>query len=686
MRLSSFDPGWYGGWSVHKTSADEWSRPGLTNFLGSLQTGGDISSFRHVIFPPVSGAEESTAYLTIDGTFLAATRLTTEVRWRPWCIERRLRHGPWQVTTQLCLPPGEHAALLRILIENTTGTSRDLDAALRLSGRSVNRGLEPWYWSVPSVSLTVSDLLHHAGLDPVLTRPFPDCLLWQERSPSPSHPQAGRAFNAQALAPAPHRWERNGDAAYTAPVAPGETFTIHLALALDETDRAVTVARGLLTAPDAAFSAAEAQWRTLWHEAFAGGDSLGGRLPDLDLPEDLAPVAASAVLCALQSRRTHRAGGGRTLYNISTPRRVEACFYPNDWGMASRLLAHLDPAATWRQLEMALTADVRRFNQISFFTGRGGDGKHEGWPYTIDIYNCFYAAWYLWQATGARPEDLHTRRLHTARGELSLLGVLEDLAFDWRSRRVATLGLADYGPKEELLECVSTYEHVVAGLNAGAAWMLRRLADAYRAMGRIKDAARVGAEADALVSHLLRHLYVEGCGWFRCILPDGRQREVRHCWDTGMVLMCIGPELPETVRREIVHFFRTELQTPGWIRALSPHDGDAAVSGNRADHQFNGAFGSWPAEVALGLLRIGERDLVTRWLHGIARTARQGPFGQAHYDENAVAPTHEGATKVTEEVPQCCHWSNISGALFFSVMEEWMQGAPSDSVLPPPAT
>jgi len=155
---------------------------------------------------------------------------------------------------------------------------------------------------------------------------------------------------------------------------------------------------------------------------------------------------------------------------------------------------------------------------------------------------------------------------------------------------------------------------------------------------------------------------------------SGRKREVRHCWDTGMVLMCMGTELPEKVQREMVRFFKEELQTPGGIRALSPHDGDAAVSGVRADHQFNGAFGSWPAEVALGLVRIGEKALAKKWMEGIARTARQGPFAQAHYDEGVYPPTLEGATKVTEELPQCCHWSNISGALFFSVMEELFGG------------
>ncbi len=339
--------------------------------------------------------------------------------------------------------------------------------------------------------------------------------------------------------------------------------------------------------------------------------------------------------------------------------------------MTARSLAQLDPEPTWRQLAMALRADVRKYNQINFITGRGGDAIGPGWPYTVDIYNAFYAAWQLWQTNDhADPATLTSRTFTTPVGELTLLGVLENLAFDWRAHRVESLGLADYGSKHELLECVSTYEHVVAALNAAAVWMLRRLTDAYSALGRTADATAARNEADALRDALIKHLYVEGCGWFRCLQPDGRAREVRHCWDTGMVLMCIGPELPARIQEDIVRFFQTELQTPGWIRALSPHDGDAAVSGLRADHQFNGAFGSWPAEVALGLVRIGRHQLVKDWFAGIARTARQGPFGQAYYDEGVYPPTHGGATKVTEELPQCCHWSNISGGLFFTVLEE----------------
>ncbi|MCC5808151.1 MAG: hypothetical protein JJU00_17620 [Opitutales bacterium] len=674
MLLSTFDLDWYGRWPIHHTALEEWSRPGLTNGLGSLQAAGDPTSIRHLLFPPVSGGEESTAYLTLNGTFLAATSLSTAVTWRPWTIAREATRDGWHIHSTLTMPPDHHAALQRISITNTNKEPLPLSLALRLSGRCVNRGLEKWYWGVPGVATTLAGLLESTGLDPVIER-LPDGLLTQERPPAPpaTDPHAGRAFNAQLLSPAPQTWSRNGDASWSfESIAPGESVTLHLVVALGETrEAALAPARALLTEPTSAFIAAEHCWRTLWASAFAPEGPLSGRLPDLDVPGDLAPVAVSSILSLLQARRTHRAVGSKAHYNISTPRRVEACFYPNDWGMAARALAQADPEPTWRQLAMALRADVRQFNQINFLTGLGGDAVGSGWPYTIDIYNLFYASWQLWQSdANADHAILTTRTFETPAGERTLLGVLEDLAFDWRSRRIDALGLADYGSKHELLECVSTYEHVVAALNAAAVWMLRRLAEAYRALDRTADATAADREADALRDALLRHLYVDGCGWFRCLQPDGRSREVRHCWDTGMVLMCIGPELPGEVQAEIVHFIQTELQTPGWIRALSPHDGDAAVSGLRADHQFNGAFGSWPAEVALGLVRIGRGDLVRDWFTGIARTARQGPFGQAHYDEGVYPSTHDGATKVTDETPQCCHWSNISGGLFFTVLEE----------------
>lgn len=432
----------------------------------------------------------------------------------------------------------------------------------------------------------------------------------------------------------------------------------------------IETADQLLDHPSSVFAGIEAEWKLLWKSAFSAEGPLSGQLEDLELDPEIAPVAVSAILNALQSRRCFRVLDGAPRYNISTPRRVEACFYPNDWALAGALLAQLDPQTTWTQLEIALSADIRKCNQINLLTGQGGDFAGDPWPYTIDVYNCFYVAWQLWLSeSGMRVNELSDRIIRTASGDMTLLQVFEDLAFDWRSRKVNGLGLADYGPKEELLECVSTYAHVVAGLNAGAAWMLFRMAEIYRLLDRPEEASRLEAEGQDLVEAISKHLYVEGCGWFRCLDADGANGvECRHCWDFGMVGSCIGDKLPQSMRDEMVAFFQRELQTPGWMRGLSPLDADAAVSGQRVDHQFNGSFSAWPAQALLALQNLGQPDLARAWLAGLARTARQGPFGQAHFDEAIVPATHDGATKATDELPQGCHWSNLGGGLFWAAI------------------
>jgi hypothetical protein len=680
MKLSEFDLGWYAQWKQSHAPLDEWSRPGLTNFLGSLQATGDPTAIRNIVFPPLSGAEESTAYLLLNGKLLTATRVATSVSWCPWGIRREATINDWQIESRLTMVAGEQAVYQAITVTNTFAETRHLNADLRLSGRLVNRGPESWYWGIPKVAVTLDALHGYAGLYPKVTRIEDNGYLFQESIPDKPEKQpggefAGQAYNAQVVHPTPDQWLESGDIRFSRVLDTGESLVIHLVIAMDATDAAGETAMRLLNNKGELFSESEALWRSTWNSAFRQNNgTFSGFLPDWDVEEELAPVAASSILCALQSRRTFRYLQGDPVYNISTPRRVEACFYPNDWSLAGDLLVGLDPDVTWKQLGMALKADIRRNNQVNLLTGRGGDAFTNGWPYTIDVFNCFYVAWQLWQREGARVEELVSRRVPTRSGEKSLRDVFEDLGLDWRNRKAQDFGLADYGPKEELLECVSTYAHIVAGLNAGAVWMLRRLAEMYQKTGDSKSAEAVTAEADELVSAIVDRLYVKGRGFFKAMSPDGRTCEVRHCWDTGMVLFCIGDELPREMVREMVMFFRDELMTPGWIRALSPLDRDAATSGIRADHQFNGAFGAWPAQVAIGLLRVGERNLVRQWLAGIARTARQGPFGQAHYAEESYPETFGGATKVTEEVPQCCHWSNISGGLFWQLMREYVSG------------
>ena len=689
MKLSQYPVENYLTTPLRHRFADEWSRPGLTNFLGSVQGDADPTGLRHPIFPPVSGAEEWTAFLTVNGTFLPSSGVEVDVRWCPWQVCRTATVGVWKIESVLAMVPGEHAIVQRIEITNTGAEAAVLDVALRMSGRCVNRGLHGWSWAVPSVATTVGDLHGFSGLDPhieivnntgrLFTYPQaaakatpPDNIagcgtLFNQPAPGLDPSRQSEAVCYQVLHPAPHRWNRNGDAAYSFDCAAGQSVLLDFALVL-ETDAEAAVAAGTRVVADvvSCIARAETSWKQTWSAAFQpGNDHFSGSLQDLDLPESLAPVAVSGVLGLLAHRRTLRVLDGVPHYNILTPRRCETAFYNWDFCLASAALARLDPEAVWRHLAIVWSQDDwRKYNQYNFMTGEGF-----GWPYRADTFNLFFAHWNLWEASG-HSLALLERVFQTPRGPQSFLTCLEELAFEYRSSLHPSFGLADFGGKEGLLECVTTYEHMVASLNAGAVWCLERLADLKDETGTTDKSSTLREEAAHLAAAVMDQLYVDGAGFFQCLLPDGRKRDVRLGYDTGMVLFCMGERLTAKQQQEIVTFFQSELQTPGWLRSLSPQDADATVSGTRADHQFCGSYPAWPALICLGLLKIGRREIVEDWLSGIARTAMQGPFGQAHWDESIVPPTAGGATKVTDELPHGTHWSDISGSLFYEVLRQ----------------
>merc|ERR1711871_686110 len=69
-------------------------------------------------------------------------------------------------------------------------------------------------------------------------------------------------------------------------------------------------------------------------------------------------------------------------------------------------------------------------------------------------------------------------------------------------------GLADYGLETNLLECVPTYTHKVASLNAANAHMMRSTALLLKGLGNSTRASELQTSADQ-ISNLVRHkLYV----------------------------------------------------------------------------------------------------------------------------------------------------------------------------------
>jgi hypothetical protein len=150
--------------------------------------------------------------------------------------------------------------------------------------------------------------------------------------------------------------------------------------------------------------------------------------------------------------------------------------------------------------------------------------------------------------------------------------------------------------------------------------------------------------------------------------------EVHHCYDFGTVLVTIGDTLSTQTKAEMVRFFREELQTPTWMRALSTKDLDVTFS-IRPDHQWTGAYSAWPALALSALYVAGEKDIAFKWIKGLGETARQGPIAQAHFAETAVSPeSGGGARKAPSDQPYINDWACVAGCAYLEPVVENLFG------------
>ncbi|MBC8399861.1 MAG: hypothetical protein H8E14_00070 [Candidatus Marinimicrobia bacterium] len=253
----------------------------------------------------------------------------------------------------------------------------------------------------------------------------------------------------------------------------------------------------------------------------------------------------------------------------------------------------------------------------------------------------------------------------------SIFDYLEEYAGYWRNFK-SDMGLADYGGIDNLLECVSSYTHQVASLNAGNVFNLRFMAQLLMVRGKKAASATLQAEARELLKNV-QNLYADGGGFWKTRQPNGQEVEVRHCYDFITILNTIAGDLTAKQKKEMTRYFTEELQTENWIRALSPKDQDAIFS-VRPDHQWNGAFPAWPAQAVSGLYRLGQPAIAYEWMQGLAESANQGPFGQAHFVETAAPPEAGGARKAPYEMPYITDWAVSSGGSWVDIIIEAIFG------------
>lgn len=625
---------------------DLFNPPGLTNFWGSAQALLDVTGVRSIAFPPFSlgelgvapfglSGDSATCVLYLDGEYVTARKQPVEFVWRPDRIERRALVDHLSLFSETILPFGRTGVAVRLHVTNEDTRPRRTELKLAVRGGVTKT---PGPWNLPGSpgefdnAVTVNE---EAGT-----------VLFSSRYTE--------AHVVQGSWPVADKVEASW-LVFNLDLAPGETWSVTFALALAQrAEDAAREYRMMVRRFDSDAEHAEHEWNAELAAAFTpGNDRFSGHLPLLVTQDHAIRRLYHTALVSLlfHKRTTPVSAYGRTYITLG-PRYWQTATFLWDISLSAQMLAMLDPLALRRMIETWMEVDVHEHFGTDYLTGTGIGG----WYSVNDYAMCRMADQYLCWTGDFSWLD------HEVGGRV-VLDRLLNYAQHWRTLDVNGHGLADYGEVWNLLEAVGSYVHEVAGMNAANAYNLRFVAHLLDMRGRSDEARNLRVEADALVAKVLE-LYVPGEGVWCCRNPDGRLQEVRHCYDFATILCTIPQDLTPTQRSEMVRFFRRELQTETWMRALSTRDLDVTFS-IRPDHQWTGAYSAWPALCLNALHQADEDERAFAWMVGIARTSLQGPIAQAHFAENVFDPEPAaGALKAPSEQPYINDWSCVSGSAF----------------------
>lgn len=610
---------------------DLWNPPGLTNFLGCAQVDLDPVALRSVSFPPYAMGELATGHLFLDDRLFTALGVPVSVTWRPDQVHRSAQWDGLLVQTRTVVPMGSTAVVVKITVTNTGEKRRAVPIRLALRSGITKKVAR---WSEPSPPWEEDNLL--------LLDPERVALVWSAQHSNAAVVQGGvpRAdvCDAHGL-----RWEPV--------IGAGGTWEATYVLAIGEhIGAALATYDALVVDPEGHVLRAEQEWDAEIAAVFTpGNDRYSGHLPLLVTSDpDLRRVWLMGVIGVVYFKRDNpHSVMGRT-YDTLMPRYWQSLTFLWDYSLSSLVHSLLDPDVMRRYLEHWISTDVHTHMGTEWLTG-----QPVGMWYAVNDYAMCQTIDAYVRASGDTAWLAH--ELPGPGGEpLSVVGHLDHYACNWRRFRSAS-GLANYGGIGNLLECVSTYVNEVASLNAANVWMLRKAAEVARFLGDEVAALWYETEADILAVDL-QQLYADGDGWWHARQPDGRMVAVRHCYDFSTVAATIPDDLSSKQREEMVAFFVRELQTPTWMRALSDRDTDASYS-VRPDHQWTGAYPAWPPSAAAALYKFGRADLAATWIHGLAASANQGPFGQSHFADGVLPAEAGGALKAPAELPWINDWT-----------------------------
>ena len=633
---------------VHKFG-DMFNTPGLTNFWGAVQADLDITGIRSLNFPPFTNSDYVTAGLFLNKRYFPSIGVDITFQWFPDRIEREATVEGIRLKSTTVIPFGKKALLIKLVIQNNSGVRKDLNLRFGLS-------------STITKNLITGNSMRPPHEDDN------DASVESSRCAVIFKAKHSTAYSIQGLYPKAdniniYRAEKILE------LNDGESKELHYINVIEETTKQALVNYDeLVSKITYEFSDINKEWNSEIKSIFEkDNNSYSGHLPILYTDDkDIKRLYYTSILGVIYFRRDNPHSVYGRAYDTLMPRYWQTTTFIWDYHLSSTVHALLDPEVMKKYSELWMKTNLHSHFGTEYLTG----GTVGPWYSVNDFALTWIANEYLrWNGDFDWLDKIVLSPIQVE--YTKVIDHLLSFALSWRSFKTKS-GLADYGGINNLLECVSTYIHEVASLNAGNIYNLRTLAEILRNHNAQERSQIFLAEAQSILREL-QSLYSDGNGYWNARFPDGRLVEIRHCYDFITILNTIADDLSPNQKDEMTQFFVNELQTPKWMRALSPADTNSMFS-VRPDHQWNGAYTAWPALAAKGLYNVGKAEIAFRWLKGLSKSANQGPFGQGHFVESAVSPESGGAAKSYPEWPYATDWLCSSNGSYASVIIEGIFG------------
>ena len=632
--------------------AGEWfpmsslgSYPALNNFLGSLQVTDDMLGVQNLTFPPFSQVQDS-GTIRVNGRPLRAT----DSRWYAYQVLRRNRSAEMEVQSSVRMVYENRGVLFRLKLENIQSAAPNVEVTAELTGL-VGKYESGWDWHLPAPKDENEFTAGRAGGGSVF--------LVRHKNSS--------ARVAFAFVQRPDRLElegNRGQVTWKAPVYPNKDRTIEFVMAVgDGDDEASHLANQWALEFEKTFDSAKTLWEKRFADAFVPGNGyFSGNLPVLFTPdESFRRIYYMSILSSELLLLRTNFSLQRRIYVTAAPQYAVTVTYFWDSAMVPVLTALLDPAMMREQLKRWLSMNVHDCYAQDSFSGQG-----RGPWYSANDVSLFEMVQVYLKITG------DSGFLDEKAGEKTVTEHMKDLVTYWKQLVGNTSLLADYGKAGNLLECVPTYTHEVASLNAANVGMMRAFADLIELRGDRSEAEQLRKEAKHLATAVLP-LYVSGQGVWDCLQPDGKHQEVRHIYDFIMTGKWMFEDLSPSMRSEMVRFVQQELMTKYWLRALSLRD-PAALQSDRPDHGPMGAYDAWPPLTLATMNRLGYQKEALDALHRFESVTHEGPFSQSH---ELLGREYDAPVRVTERGDQTTNelcggaFADVIISSFFGFQPDW---------------